>query len=105
MHKLFFALLAAALPAISAFADPPAEQQMARRIGMQLKQSGQLHNYEIDVKYHDGVASLDGKVSSAEQRLTAVRLAQKVKGVSRVECKLEVNNDSKQRADAQLKQA
>jgi hypothetical protein len=105
MHKVFFALLAVALPAISAFADPPAEQQMARRIGMQLKQSGQLHNYEIDVKYHDGVACLEGRVSSAEQRQTAVHLAQKVKGVSRVECKLEVNNDFKRGADEQLKQA
>ncbi len=105
MRKVFLALLAAALPAISAFADPPAEQQMARRIGMQLKQSGQLHNYEIDVKYHDGVACLEGKVSSAEQRQAAVRLAQKVKGVSRVECKLEVNIDSKRGADEQLKQA
>src|SRR3954469_14845853 len=104
MHKVLLALLAAALPAISAFADPPAEQQMARRIGMQLKESGQLHNYEIDVKYHNGVASLDGKVSSSEQRLAAVRLAQKVKGVSRVECKLEVNSDLKRGAGEQLKQ-
>ena len=58
MRKVFLALLAAALPAISAFADLPAEEQMAHRIGSQLKQSGQLHNYEIGVKYHDGVASL-----------------------------------------------
>jgi hypothetical protein len=105
MHKVFLALLAAALPAISALADPPAEQQMARRIGMQLKQSGQLHNYEIDVKYHNGVACLEGKVCSTEQRQAAVRLAQKVNGVSRVECKLDVNNNTKPGADDQLKQA
>src|SRR3954469_5244150 len=105
MHKVFLALLAAALPAISAFADPPAEQQMARRIGMQLKQSGQLHNYEIDVKYHDGVACLEGKVSSPEQRQAAIRLAQKIKGVSQVECKLAVASDSKRSGDDKLKQA
>jgi hypothetical protein len=105
MRKVFLALLAAALPAISALADAPAEEQMAHRIGSQLKQSGQLHNYEIGVKFHDGVASLEGKVTSPEQRMAAVRLAQKVKGVSRVECKLEIQNDSKSGRDQQVKLA
>ena len=103
--KLFLALLAAALPAISALAESPAEEQMAQRIGSQLKQSGQLHNYEIGVKYHDGVACLEGKVTSPEQRMAAVRLAQKVKGVSRVECKLEIQNESKSSGDEQFKLA
>jgi BON domain len=95
MRKVFLALLAAALPAISALAGSPAEEQMAHRIGNQLKQSGLLRNYEIGVKYHDGVVCLEGKVTSPEQRAAAVRLAQKVKGVSRVECKLEIQNDAK----------
>ncbi|HEY2892814.1 MAG TPA: BON domain-containing protein [Pirellulales bacterium] len=103
MRKVFLALLAAALPAISALADAPAEEQMAHRIGSQLKQSGQLHNYEIGVKFHDGVACLEGKVTSPEQRMAAVRLAQKVKGVARVECKLEVQGDSKSSHDSQVK--
>ena len=101
MRNVFFALLAAALPAISAMADSPAEEQMAHRIGVQLKQSGQLRNYEIGVKYHDGVACLEGKVASPEQRSTAVRLAQKVRGVSRVECKLAIN-DSRATQDEDL---
>jgi hypothetical protein len=105
MHKVFLALLAAALPAISALADVPADEQMAHRIGSQLKQSGQLHNYEIGVKYHEGVAYLEGKVTSPEQRATAVRLAQKVKGVSHVECKLAVTNQSKSDANVELASA
>jgi hypothetical protein len=105
MRKVFLALLAAALPAISALAGSPAEEQMAHRIGSQLKQSGQLHNYEIGVKYHDGVVCLEGKVTSPEQRTTAVRLAQKVKGVSRVECKLEIQKDSKSGGDQEYKLA
>src|SRR3954453_2247998 len=105
MRKVFLALLAAALPAISAMADSPAEEQMARRIGSQLKQSGQLHNYEIGVKYHDGVASLEGKVTSLEQRNTALRLAQKFKGVSRVESKLEIRSNRKTTGDEDIKQA
>src|SRR3954471_14386391 len=103
MRKVFLALLAAALPAIAAMAETPAEEQMAHRIGSQLKQSGQLHNYEIGVKYHDGVACLEGKVTSPEQRTAAVRLAQKVKGVSRVECKLEIKGDSKSSDDEHIK--
>ncbi len=105
MRKVFLALLAAALPAISAMADSPADEQMAHRIGVQLKQSGQLHNYEIGVKYHDGVASLDGRVASPEQRSTAVRLAQKIKGVARVECKLSVVNDSRANKEENLQLA
>jgi hypothetical protein len=105
MRKVFLALLAAALPAITALAESPADEQMARRIGTQLKQSGQLHNYEIGVKYHDGVACLEGKVTSPQQRIAAVRLAQKIKGVARVECKLAVANEKKSSDDEQLKLA
>src|SRR5262245_4063499 len=105
MRKVFLALLAAALPAISALADMPAEDQMAHRIGSQLKQSGQLHNYEIGVKYHDGVAYLEGKVTSPEQRATAIRLAQKIKGVSHVECKLSVTNQSRGDSNVELASA
>src|SRR4051794_26407402 len=105
MRKVFLALLAAALPAISAFAGSTAEEQMAHRIGSQLKQSGQLHNYEIGVKYHDGVAFLEGKVTSPEQRAAAVRLAQKVNGVSRVECKLAISGGSSSGGDEHLKLA
>src|SRR5215212_2073393 len=101
MRKVFLALLAAALPAITALADTPAEEQMAHRIGSQIKQSGQLHNYEIGVKFHDGVAFLEGKVTSPDQRMAAVRLAQHVKGVSRVECKLEISKPEKSGRDNQ----
>ncbi len=88
---LYLALLATTLlPAIAASAETPAEKQMAGRIGNQFKKSGQLHNYTIGVSFHDGVASLEGTVTSAEQRNAAIHLAQQVKGVSRVECKLAI---------------
>ena len=102
MRKVFLALLAAALPAVSAWGDPLAERQLAKVICSQLEQSGQLHNYEISVKCRDGVARLDGKVSCPEQRTTAIRLAQKVKGVQLVDCKLAI--DSKLGGDQQFKQ-
>src|SRR5206468_899961 len=74
---VFLALLAATLlPAAVASAETPAEKQMAQRIGNQLKQSGQLHNYHVTIKFQNGVAHLEGTVTSAEQRKIAVRLAQ-----------------------------
>jgi hypothetical protein len=74
-------------------AETSAEQQMAHRIGNYMKQSGQLRNYEINVNFHDGVARLEGKVASAEQRATAIRLAEKCQGVSRVDCKLAIASE------------
>jgi hypothetical protein len=95
MRKVvFLALLAALLPAVAALAETPAEKQMAEKIGNQLKQSGQLHNYRIGVKFHNGTAYLEGTVTSVEQRTTAVRLAERVKGVARVDYKLEIPNKS-----------
>jgi BON domain len=95
MRKIvILAVLAATLvPAITASADTAAEKRMAQQIGSHLKQSGQLQNYRVQVKYQDGVAYLAGSVASAEQRDIAVRLAQQVNGVTHVICKLECPNE------------
>src|SRR4051794_28025955 len=97
---VFLALLALLLPAISASAETPAEEQMARRIGNEIKQSGQLHNYQITVKFHDGTAFLEGTIASVEQRTAAVQIAKHIKGVQRVQYKLEIPSDSEEGADA-----
>src|SRR5438105_3337291 len=97
---VFLALLAATLPAISASAETPAEEQMAHRIGNEIKQSGQLHNYQITVKFHDGTVYLEGTVSSVEQRTAAVQLAKHVKGVSRVQYKLEIPSKADAASDS-----
>lgn len=92
---VFLAVLAATLvPAVTASAESAAEKRVAQQIGMHLKQSGQLQNYRVKVKFHEGVAYLEGTVSSAEQRDTALKLAQQVPGVKNVSCKLECPNDS-----------
>ncbi len=90
-----FVLLAAVtaaviLPAGNAFADTDADKAMSQQIGLELKDSGQLHNYRIGVKYQDGVAWLNGNVTSAEQRDLALELARGVTGVEHVVCKLEI---------------
>lgn len=89
MRKVvFLAVLVAALPALSAMAASSADEHMANWIGNQLKQSGKLHNYKINVEFHDGTAYLEGTVTSVEQRTIAVRLAEHVKGVKQVQYKL-----------------
>jgi len=104
MRKVvFLSLLAATLPALGARAETPAEEQMAQRIGNEIKQSGQLHNYQITVKFHDGTAFLEGTIASVQQRTAAVQIAKHIKGVQRVQYKLETPSDSDSTADAKTK--
>lgn len=86
---VFLAVLAAMLAPAVSLAETPAEKQLAQKIGSHLKLSGELRNYRVGVKFHDGVAYLSGSVTSSEQRDTAVRLAQQVDGVTHVVSKLE----------------
>src|SRR5262249_24560915 len=62
----------------------PANQQMANAIADHLRQSGQLHHYNIQVAYLGGTAELSGSVADSLQRDEAVRLVQGVPGVDRV---------------------
>jgi hypothetical protein len=86
------------VPAATSSAETVAEKRVAQQIGSHLKQSGQLQNYRVGVKYADGVAYLAGNVTSAEQRDLAVQLAQQVDGVTHVVCKLECPSDSESNA-------
>jgi BON domain len=70
------------------------EQEMAQSIGSQLKASGQLHNYRIGVKYHDGVAWLSGAVASDQQMSTAVRLTRQMRGIQQVVNNLAISEAS-----------
>ncbi|MCI0491389.1 MAG: BON domain-containing protein [Planctomycetes bacterium] len=93
MRKMVFWVLAAAvmvLPAASVMAESPADKAIAQQIGSRLKESGELQNYQIGVKYQDGVAWLSGSVASAEQRDAALRIAREIDGVSHVVCRLDM---------------
>jgi hypothetical protein len=82
------------LPAAGAAAQTATDKATARRISSHLKDSGQLKNYRIGVTYRDGIATLTGAVASAGQRDTAIRLAEQVSGVLRVESRLEHPGES-----------
>ncbi|MGL4514827.1 MAG: BON domain-containing protein [Lacipirellulaceae bacterium] len=71
-------------------AASPAPEEMAQRVATSLRESGELSNYRVGVKYEDGVAWLLGSVTSDEQSETAARVASGVEGVSHVVNKLEV---------------
>jgi BON domain len=92
---VFLALVAATLPPIIAGgAEPTADKALAQRISSHIQKSGQLRNYRIGVTCNDGVAVLAGTVASAEQRETAIQLAEQINGVSRVDCNLELPGES-----------
>jgi len=57
---------------------------MAQRIGSRLKESGQLRDYRVGIKFVDGVACLTGTVTSPDQAEAAVRLTRQVEGVTHV---------------------
>ena len=93
LHLL--ALMAAVLvPASAATAETAAEKALAQQIGRDLKESGQLRNYQIGVKYQDGVVWLGGTVANASQKETAIRLAQQMDGVARVVSQLRYPGDA-----------
>jgi hypothetical protein len=83
---VFLALLALAalLPCADISAQTAADKAMAQRIGSVLKESGQLRDYRVGVKFQDGVAWLNGTVTDAQQAHAAASLAREVPRVTHV---------------------
>lgn len=79
---------AASLPEVT-----QTNQEMAERIVQQLRQSGQLRDYCIDVTYSQGQVELTGRVRDHAQREQAVRMVQGMVGVQRVNDRLALTSD------------
>lgn len=89
-------------PALGGAAEPPpreptplsvapsTNQRMANSIAAQLRQSGLLRNYDVDISFRDGLAELSGSVADAGQRDQVVRLVRGVAGVRQVIDRLSV---------------
>jgi hypothetical protein len=75
-------------------AESLSNQQMADAIAQQLRQSGLLRHYSIDITFLNGVAELRGHVADAGQRELAMRIVQNVPGVVRVIDRLTVGNNA-----------
>jgi BON domain len=82
----FLAVLALSLcgRATHVAAQSAGDKEMAQRIGNYLKDSGQLRDYRIGVKYEDGVAWLSGNVANEQQASAAMRLTQGINGIDHV---------------------
>lgn len=78
------------MTAATAMADTAQNSAVAQSVAKSIKESGQLSNYRLGVKYQDGVAWLLGSVSCQEQCDKAVELAKQCEGVEQVICRLEV---------------
>jgi hypothetical protein len=80
-----------------AAAEGPARltnQQVAEVIAEQLRQSGRLRGFHVDISYAGGVAELTGQVANQGQREEAVRLVQAVPGVQAVRDRLSVTGSA-----------
>jgi len=67
-------------------------QNIANAIAEQVRHSGQLRHYQVNVVYQNGVAELTGQVADGAQRDEVLRLVQAVPGVERVRDNLVVAN-------------
>jgi BON domain len=67
-----------------------ANQMLANTIAAQLRQSGQLHLYSVDIRVEGGAVELTGRVADQPQREEVLRIVQGVPGVERVRDALEV---------------
>src|SRR5262245_39989926 len=66
------------------------DQETAQQVAKDLRSSGKLKGYAIDVKANDGTVLLTGTVTSKEQMAAAVRIAGQTAGVNDVLNKLSV---------------
>jgi hypothetical protein len=86
--------LAPPLAAAPPSPQPSANQQIADAIAEQIRQSGQLRQYTIDIEFTDGTAELTGQVADQMQREEVLRLVQGVPGVDRVRDRLVLANSA-----------
>jgi hypothetical protein len=84
MRRILTGFAVAALVAVVPTLALAGNQGTAEQIAKNLRDSGQMSDYKIGVKYQDGVAWLRGHVSDQEQLQTALKLAFQTPGVTRV---------------------
>jgi hypothetical protein len=65
-------------------------QQLANTIAGQLRQSGQLRHYNVDIRVDGGVVDLTGQVADQMQRDEVLRIVQGVPGVDRVRDQIKI---------------
>jgi hypothetical protein len=90
--RLLCACALVSMSAAGAYAQTAQDSAVAQQVASTIKESGQLSNYRLGVKYQDGVAWLLGTVADEQQMNAAIALAEQVDGVNHVICKLEIDS-------------
>lgn len=93
MRHLFIGLVVAATTVLVPVWALASNQEVAERIAANLRESGQLQNYKIGVKFQDGTAWLRGRVSGRKQLEAVLQTVSDTIGVDRVVNNL-TNGDS-----------
>ncbi len=92
MRRCIIGSLVATVAIALASAAWAGNQQVAEQIAQSLRQSGQMQDYKIGVKYQQGTVWLVGRVASEQQLTTALNLVMQLPHVDRVVNNLSVSN-------------
>jgi hypothetical protein len=98
LFSLAIATIAATAPA-AALADDREDQAAAQQIATILRDSGQMKDYSVGVKYKEGTVWLTGRVSNNQQMQAALSVISDIEGIEQI-----VNNMSVERKAAGMRQ-
>jgi hypothetical protein len=84
MRRFLTGFVVAAVTAVVPVLALAGNQEVAEQIARNLRNSGQMSDYKIGVKFQDGTVWLRGHVTSQEQMKTALTLVFQTPGVTRV---------------------
>jgi BON domain-containing protein len=90
MRRLILSWAVMGLAMLPAAAALGSDQDVAQQIASNLKNSGRMKGYSINVKVQEGIVQLDGTVRSPQQIEEALAIAEVTPGIERVINNLEV---------------
>lgn len=88
------AMVAVAALASAAHAGDKEDKATAEQIAILLRDSGQLQNYSVGVKYKGGTVWLNGRVASEQQMEAALQVLSDVEGIEQIVNNLEVSQSA-----------
>lgn len=92
MRRIFltFATAAIALAPMLALAGEREDKAAAEQIAVVLRDSGQMQNYSVGVKYKNGTVWLSGRVASNQQMQAALAVISEIEGIEKIVNNLDV---------------
>ncbi len=98
MQRIVFALAVVAMTAgapLGALAGDREDRATAEQIATLIRDSGQLQNYSLGVKYKNGTVWLSGRVTNDQQMQAALQVVSDIEGIEQIVNNLEVGAGSK----------